>query len=251
MSGGSRTLAALGVKIFADGADIEHTRKAALNPLIKGFTTNPTLMRQAGVENYRRFAEAFLEVVPELPVSFEVLADDHAEMARQARAIQSWGRNVYVKIPVTNTKGESSLPLVRTLAADGVQVNVTAIFTLDQVRATVDALQPDVPSFVSVFAGRIADAGRDPVPVMAESVGILRAAPAAELIWASPREVLNVVQADDCGCHVITVTDGLLSKLHLIGKDLDEFSLETVAMFYNDAAAAGYSSDEVVAKSAA
>jgi len=245
------TLDRMRIKLFADGADLEHIRKTCENPHIRGITTNPTLMRQSGVEDYRSFAQDVLEAVPELPVCFEVLADDRMEMARQARAIQSWGPNVFVKIPVTNTRGESSLPMVRSLVEDGVQVNITAVFTLDQVREAADVLAANVPGFVSIFAGRIADAGIDPVPVMTQAVEILGNLPQTELIWASPREVFNVVQADACGCHVITLTDGLMSKLALIGKDLNEFSLETVKMFYDDALAAGYSSDSLVSGNAA
>ncbi len=241
----------LSVKLFADGADLDQIKRAYTDPRIKGFTTNPTLMRQAGVVDYKAFAGEALKIVPDRPVCFEVLADDHTQMARQARAIQSWGPNVFVKIPVANTKGSSSTQLVRSLAADGVQVNVTAVFTLDQVSRIMEALDPDTPAYISVFAGRIADAGIDPVPVMAEAVKLVRQLPHVELIWASPREVLNVVQADDVGCHVITITKGILDKLSLIGKDLEEFSLETVKMFYDDAQAAGYSADNVFSEVAA
>jgi transaldolase len=251
MSGVNDRLRGLSVKLFADGADLAHIRQTCRNPLIEGFTTNPTLMREAGVEDYRSFGQEVLEIVPDRPVCIEVLADDHKEMARQARAIQSWGRNVYVKVPVTNTRGESSLPMVRSLVEDGVQVNITAVFTLEQVREAALVLKEAVPAYVSVFAGRLADAGVDPIPVMREAAEILEPLPHAELIWASPREVLNVLQADACGCHVITLTGGLIAKLDLIGKDLEAFSLETVKMFYDDAVAAGYSSEDVVSEDAA
>jgi transaldolase len=231
----------LRVKIFADGADFDGIMKMYANPLIKGFTTNPTLMRKAGVTDYEAFARKLLAAVPDRPVSLEVFADDFDEMERQARAIASWGRNVNVKIPVTNTKREFSGPLIRKLSAAGVSVNVTAVFTLEQVRRVVECLHPDTHAIVSVFAGRIADSGIDPVPLMAEAVRILRARPKAELIWASPRELLNIFQADSVGCHIITVTNDILAKLPLIGKDQDEYSLETVQMFYRDAVAAGYS----------
>ncbi len=228
------------VKLFADGADLESIAALYADPMIKGFTTNPTLMRKAGVTDYEAFAKRVLELVPDRPVSFEVFADDHDEMGAQAERIQSWGPNVFVKIPVTNTKGVSSAPLVRRLSAAGVQVNVTALFTLDQVREITDALAPETAANISVFAGRIADTGRDPLPVMAEAVEIMKAKPKAELIWASPRELLNVFQADAVNCHIITATPDILKKLALAGKDLTQFSLETVEMFYRDAAAAGY-----------
>jgi len=236
----------LSVKLFADGADLKHIKDLYANPLIKGFTTNPTLMRSAGVEDYETFAKQVLEVVPDRPVSFEVLADDLDTMEVQARHIRSWGPNVFVKIPVTTTGGQSTVSLVRTLSNDGVQVNVTAVFTLDQVREVVAHLNPDIAANVSVFAGRIADSGRDPMPIMQESVELLKACPKAELIWASPREFLNVVQAHDVGCHIITATPDILKKLSLLGKDLNEFSLDTVKMFYNDAQSAGFSLGEPV-----
>jgi transaldolase len=230
----------LRVKIFADGADIESIRAHAANPLIKGFTTNPTLMRGAGIENYVEFAHEMLGVVGDRPVSFEVFADDFAEMKAQALKIASWGTNVYVKIPITNTKGESASPLIADLAGQGVQVNVTAIMTLDQVRLVEQALDADVGSVVSVFAGRIADTGVDPVPVMREAREILANKPKAELLWASPRELLNIFQSDEVGCGIITVTPDVLKKLKGVGKDLSKFSLETVEMFYRDAVSAGY-----------
>ncbi len=233
-------LASLKVKIFADGANLQGMKAMCANPLIKGFTTNPTLMKGAGVTDYYEFATNVLAAIPDRPVSFEVLADEFTEMEWQALEIASWGHNVNVKIPVTNTRGEFSGPLVRRLARRGVTVNVTAVFTLDQVRRIAEALSPDVPAIVSVFAGRIADSGIDPVPLMAESAAILRACPRAELLWASPREILNIIQADQVGCGIITVTNDLLKKLSLIGKDQDHYSLETVKMFYNDAQAAGF-----------
>ena len=231
---------ALRVKLFADGAEVGVIAKLAANPLIKGFTTNPTLMRKAGIADYRAFARDVLPIVGDRPISFEVFSDEFAEMADQAIEIASWGSNVFVKIPVTNTRGESASPLIAQLTRAHVQVNVTALLTVDQVRHVAGALSPDVPSFVSVFAGRIADTGRDPMPIMSEAVEILRHVPAAELIWASPRELLNVMQADAVGCHVITATNDVLAKLPLIGKDLDEFSLDTVKMFRQDAVTAGY-----------
>jgi transaldolase len=230
----------LRVKLFADGAELAVIREMAADPRITGFTTNPTLMRKAGIADYVAFAREVLEVVPDLPISFEVFSDDFDEMEQQAREIASWGGNVFVKIPVTNTKGESAAPLVSRLAAAGVQLNVTAIMTEAQVEEIGAALAPGVASFVSVFAGRIADTGRDPVPVIARSLEILRDRPKAEVIWASPRELLNVFQADAVGCHVITATADVLKKLALVGKDLTAYSLETVEMFRRDAVAAGF-----------
>jgi transaldolase len=230
----------LSVKIFADGANREAIVALAQNPLIKGFTTNPTLMRQAGVADYEDFARQVLDVVNDRPFSLEVLSDDFDEMAEQARRIAKWGDNVYVKIPVTNTHGEPSVPLIRDLVAEGIKLNVTALMTTRQVRTVAEALADAASSFVSVFAGRIADTGVDPVPLMAASVEILSACPGVELIWASPREVLNILQADAVGCHVITVTHELLGKIGGIGRDLDDFSLATVRMFRDDAVAAGY-----------
>jgi transaldolase len=230
----------LSVKIFADGANREAIVALARNPLIKGFTTNPTLMRQAGVADYEEFAREVLDVVNDRPFSLEVFSDDFDEMAEQARRIAKWGENVYVKIPVTNTHGEASVALIRDLVAEGIKLNVTALMTTRQVRTVADALADAASSFVSVFAGRIADAGVDPIPLMAASVEILSAFPGLELIWASPREVLNILQADAVGCHVITVTHELLGKIGGIGRDLDDFSLATVRMFRDDAVAAGY-----------
>lgn len=230
----------LKVKLFADGADIEMISRMAANPLIKGFTTNPTLMRKAGIKDYRAFALEVLNIVTDRPVSFEVFSDDFEEMELQALEIASWGENVFVKIPVTNTKGESSRSLIKRLSTAGVQINVTALMTAEQVAEVVDNLSDLTRNFVSVFAGRIADTGRDPVPMMRRVVEILKDYPQTELIWASPRELLNVIQADAVGCHIITATDDVLKKLDLIGKDLNQFSLETVHMFWNDAEKAGY-----------
>jgi transaldolase len=228
-------------KIFADGADLDGILKLAQDPLIAGFTTNPTLMWKAGLTDYADFAHRLLEQITKKPISFEVFADDEDEMRRQARKIATWGPNVYVKIPITTTEGESMAPLVRELSEDGVQINVTALFTTAQVELITEAVRNGAPSYVSVFAGRIADAGVDPLPIMARSVDILAAATRAELIWASPREVLNVVQADQVGCHIITMTHDLLPKVKNLGKDLEQFSLETVQMFHRDAVAAGFS----------
>lgn len=230
----------LKVKLFADGADITTITELSKLPYIKGFTTNPTLMRKAGITDYRAFAIEALKVVPDAPISFEVFSDDLMEMEEQAREIASWGDNIYVKIPVTNTKGEFVGKLANRLSREGVKLNVTAIFTLDQVSEVVANLNPNVPSYVSVFAGRIADTGEDPLPIMQESLKIMERCPASELIWASPRELLNIFQASDIGCHIITVTNDILKKLNLVGKDLDEYSLETVKMFYTDACAAGF-----------
>lgn len=238
----------LKIKVFADGADRTGILEMYANPLIKGFTTNPTLMRKAGVTEYRAFASEILAVVKDRPISFEVFADEFSEMELQALEISSWGKNVFVKIPVTNTRGYSSANLLRRLRVLGVKVNVTALTTLDQVKVACDSLRDGPPSYVSVFAGRIADTGRDPIPMMAEAVEVLRKAPQLELIWASPRELLNIFQADAIGCHVITATTEILKKLPLVGKDLAEYSLETVKMFHGDALRAGYrlSTDVVV-----
>jgi len=230
----------LKVKLFADGADLAGITEMASNPMIGGFTTNPTLMRKAGISDYKAFALKVLEVVPKLPVAFEVFADDFPTMEKQAKEIASWGKNVNVKIPVTNTKGEFCGPLVKTLSDAGVNVNVTAVMTLDQVRKIVENLNVNSPAIVSIFAGRIADTAIDPVPLMAEAVQILKSKPKAELIWASPRELLNIFQADQVGCHIITATNDILKKLSLVDKNLDAYSLETVEMFYRDAKAAGF-----------
>ncbi|MFL5955198.1 MAG: transaldolase [Gaiellaceae bacterium] len=230
----------LKVKLFADGANTEEIASLARNPLISGFTTNPTLMRKAGVANYEAFAREVVTLVGDRPISFEVFADDFDEMERQASKIGQWGENVYVKIPITNCSAESAIPVARSLAAQGVHLNVTALTTAGQVEEATDALSEGPSAFISVFAGRIADTGRDPVPAMAEAVEILRPFPQLQLIWASPRELLNIFQADAIGCHVITATGDILNKLSLVGKDLIEYSRETVQMFYDDALAAGY-----------
>ena len=231
----------LKIKLFMDGAEVEGMRSAvATMPHIKGFTTNPTLMRKAGITDYTAFAKQVIAAVNGMPISFEVFSDDFAEMEREGRIIHSWGSNASVKIPVTNTEGKSAAPLIRQLSSEGVPLNVTAILTLDQIKEVAEALDPATPSIVSVFAGRIADAGVDPVPVMREAAAILKNLPKAELLWASPREVLNVLQAEETGCHIITATKDILAKLSLFGKDLSEYSLDTVKMFWNDAKAAGY-----------
>jgi transaldolase len=230
----------LGLRIFADGAELAGMRQMAANPRIKGFTTNPTLMRKAGIADYRGFAREVLAVIPDRPISFEVFSDDFHEMEAQALEIASWGSNVNVKIPVTNTRREFAGPLLRRLSRAGVALNVTAVMTNEQVGRIVDALEGTSPAFVSVFAGRIADTGRDPLPIMVEAVAQVNARPGTELIWASPRELLNIFQADAIGCHVITVTNDILKKLDGVGKDLAQFSLETVEMFRNDAVKAGY-----------
>jgi transaldolase len=236
----SDALAALKVKLFADGADLAGMKEMAANPLIRGFTTNPTLMRKAGVADYRSFARDVLAAIPDRPVSFEVFADDFSEMESQALEIASWGRNVNVKIPVSNTKGEFAGTLIERLSKRGVQLNVTALLTLEQVERVTERLAPQTPAIVSVFAGRIADTGVDPMPIMKKAVQVLKGRPKAELIWASPRELLNVFQADAVGCHIITATNDILKKLPLVGKDLGKYSLETVEMFYKDAKAAGF-----------
>jgi transaldolase len=234
------SLSNLKVKIFADGADRAGMLELYKNSNIKGFTTNPTLMRSAGITDYEAFARDILKAIPDRPISLEVFSDDFAEMDTQARRIASWGENVYVKIPVTNTHGESAIPLVRSLAKAGVKQNVTALMTLPQVRNVSAALGSGPAACVSVFAGRVADTGRDPVPMMAAAVQMLAMYPQIELIWASPRELLNIFHADDVGCHIITVTHDLLKKLSLVGTDLDEYSLDTVKMFRNDAIKAGF-----------
>ena len=235
-----RSVSELKIKLFADGADKAQILQAQANPLIRGFTTNPTLMRAAGVKDYEAFAHEVLKVVTDRPISFEVFADEFCEMERQAHKIASWADNVYVKIPETNTRRESSIDMVRRLSHSGVKLNVTAILTLDQVRDTVAALAGGAPSVVSVFAGRIADTGLDPVPLMAAALEMVSRHDGIELLWASPRELLNIFQANDVGCHIITATDSVLSKLKVVGKNLDDYSLETVQMFYNDAAHSGY-----------
>ncbi|HVA14746.1 MAG TPA: transaldolase [Stellaceae bacterium] len=231
---------ALKIKIFADGADLAGIRALATNPLIKGFTTNPTLMRKAGIQDYEAFAREVLDSVGGRPVSLEVFADDFAEMAAQGRRIASWGKNANVKIPISDTKGVFAGKVIRELAGAGIVVNVTAMMTVEQVAAVADCLNPEIPAIISVFAGRIADTGRDPIPHMIRCREALSHLPKAELLWASPRELLNLFQADAMGCHIITVTSDVLAKLALVDKDLDAYSLDTVRMFYQDAAAAGY-----------
>jgi transaldolase len=235
-----KTVDQLNIKIFADGADKEGMLDMYTKPFIKGLTTNPTLMNKAGIREYKSFALDILSEIKDKPISFEVFSDDFTDMERQAQEIASWGENVYVKIPITNTKKEGCYALVEKLASQKVKLNITALMTLCQVRDVVAVLNPEVPSYVSVFAGRIADTGRDPMPMMTEAVDLLKVSPAAELIWASPRELLNIFQADSIGCHVITVTNDILKKLSQVGYDLDEFSLDTVKMFYSDARAAGF-----------
>ena len=235
-----KKLPELQIKLFADGADKEGMLEMYRQPYIKGFTTNPTLMNKAGVSDYEAFATDIIQAIPDRPISFEVFSDDFNEMERQALKISEWGENVYVKIPVTNTRGESSVELVGRLAGAGVKMNVTAMMPLSQVRDVAKVLAGGPSSYLSVFAGRIADSGRDPVPVMTEAVEICAEYPNIELIWASPRELLNIFQADAIGCHIITVTNDVLKKLALIGKDLHEFSLDTVKMFRDDALKAGY-----------
>lgn len=237
----NRTLNDLTIKIFADGADKKGMLELNANPLIQGLTTNPTLMRKAGLTDFEAFARDILETITVKPISLEVFSDEFSEMRRQALKIKSWGDNVYVKIPITNTRGESSLPLIKELAAEGVKLNVTAILTLDQVRGVTNALNPDAPAVVSVFAGRIADTGVDPTTIMLESVKIISQLPKTELLWASVREILNVFQANDCGSHIVTVPHDILSKaIKMAGMDLGDLSLDTVKMFANDAIAAGF-----------
>jgi transaldolase len=231
----------LKVKIFADGADIGGIIEMSKNPLIKGFTTNPTLMRKAGITNYEAFARELLKSVTDRPVSFEVFADDFASMIKQGRRIANWGKNVNVKIPVTNTKGDFAGSVLRALSAEGVVLNVTAIMTVEQVKAVAAELDAGAPAIISVFAGRVADTGIDPIPHMRACKDVLSSRPKAELLWASPREVLNIFQADKVGCDIITCTNDLIAKLSLTGKDLVEYSRETVQMFYKDATAAAYS----------
>jgi transaldolase len=230
----------LKVKLFADGADLKSMLSLYKDPKIKGFTTNPTLMNKVGIRDYEAFAKEVLAAIPDRPVSFEVFADDFPSMLAQAKIINSWGSNVNVKIPVTNTKGEFTGPIIKELSAEGVQLNITAIMTLKQVQEIAKNLAPNIDTIVSVFAGRIADTGLDPMPIMRECVDILRDLPQAELLWASPRELLNIIQADEVGCQIITATPDILIKLKTLKRDLAEFSLETVKMFYNDAKAAGY-----------
>ncbi len=235
-----RALTDLKIKLFADGADRKHIAQWLASPLISGFTTNPTLMRAAGITDYETFARDILQIIADRPISFEVFADDFTEMERQAHKIASWGGNVYVKLPITNTRGESAMQLAGRLAHSGVKVNVTAVLTMDQVRCAAAALRGGAPSVISIFAGRIADTGRDPIPMMKQAVELVSDDPDMELIWASPRELLNIFQANDVGCHIITVTESILAKLQNIGKDLNAISLDTVAMFHTDASRSGY-----------
>lgn len=236
-----QTLNDLQIHLYADGADKTGILDLYAKPYIKGLTTNPTLMKKAGIKDYEAFARDILQIVTAKPISLEVFADDFSEMKRQALMIAGWGRNVYVKIPITNTRREPALPLIRELSHQGVQLNITAILTLEQVRDVAGALDPKVPAVVSIFAGRIADTGVDPMPIMRTSRKILASQPKAELLWASVREVLNIVQAEQCGCHIVTVQHDILAKAaKLLGMDLDELSLDTVKMFANDAASAGY-----------
>lgn len=241
-----RKTSELGIKVFADGADFDQIVKLSKNPQIKGFTTNPTLMRKAGISDYESFALKVLKAIPDRPVSFEVFADDFPGMIAQGRRIASLGPNsrVNVKIPVSNTQGRFCGEVIETLSRNGAAVNVTAVMTPEQVERIARSIAPGAPAIVSVFAGRVADTGRDPVPMMQRSLEILKPYPQIELLWASPRELLNIFQADAIGCHIITVTSDVLAKLELVGKDLDEYSLDTVKMFYRDAMAAGYSISE-------
>jgi len=231
-----KSVSDLKVQIFADGADKASMLDLYRQSYIKGFTTNPTLMRKAGVTDYERFAREILQSIPDRPISFEVFADDEIEMERQARKIARWASNVYVKIPVTNTRSQPMDNLIRRLSTDGIQVNATALLALDQVRHVAQALRGGAPSYISVFAGRVADTGRDPVPLMKSALELMAPEPRCQLVWASPRELLNIFQADEIGCHIITVTSDVLKKISLVGKDLHEYSLETVRMFHNDAA---------------
>jgi transaldolase len=235
-----KKLEELKIKVFADGAEKTSMLELAAKPYIKGFTTNPTLMNKAGITDYAGFAKDILSVIKDRPISFEVFSDDFSEMERQARLIASWGENVYVKIPITNTKREPSYELIKTLAASGIKMNVTAVFTLEQVKGTIAALSPETPAVISVFAGRIADTGVDPIPLMKEAKALLAAYPKFELLWASPRELLNIFHAEDAGTDIITVTPDLLKKAEKIGYPLEDFSVDTVKMFYDDGQKAGY-----------
>ncbi len=234
------TIKDLKIKIFSDGANIDEMKRVYSEGIVSGFTTNPTLMKKDGVKDYVSFAKAVLSEIKTMPISFEVFTDDFDSMERQAREIGSWGDNVYIKIPITNTKGETSYELIKKLSSDGLKLNVTAILTIEQVENVAKNIDKNTPVVVSVFAGRIADTGRDPIPYMKESSKILKGLPEAELLWASSRELLNIFQAEECGCQIITVTNDLLKKLKIVNKDLKELSLDTVKMFYNDAKSAGY-----------
>lgn len=231
----------LKIKIFADGANVTEMKKVYSEGIVRGFTTNPTLMKKDGVKDYVSFAKDVLSEIKTMPISFEVFTDDFESMERQAREIGSWGDNVFIKIPVTNTKGEPSYELIKKLSDDGMKLNVTAILTLEQIENVAKSINAETPAIVSLFAGRIADTGRDPIPYIKESLKILKSNANAELLWASSRELLNIFQAEECGCHIITVTNDLLKKLQMVDKDLKELSLDTVKMFYNDASSAGYS----------
>lgn len=230
----------LKIKIFADGADLESMLKAKNEGIVKGFTTNPTLMRKAGIKSYEEFAKPVLKNIKNMPVSFEVLSDDFDIMEKEARKIASWGENVYIKIPITNTKGEISTNLIKKLSSDGLKINVTAILDIEQVEELIDALDSDIWSIVSIFAGRIADTGRDPIPIIEKAINIFKDKPKTEILWASPRELLNIFQAEKIGCHIITVVNEILNKLKFVEMDLKELSLETVKMFYNDAVSSGF-----------
>jgi transaldolase len=234
------TLAYCKIKIFADGADLNDMLRVYREGIVTGFTTNPTLMRKSGIADYAAFAQQVLSQITDLPISFEVFSDDLRSMEREARIIAEWGKNVNIKVPITTTDGTKTLPLIKKLSNEGMRLNITAILTVDQVRQVVDVLPQDTQTIISVFAGRIADTGRDPIPVMKEAAAIIRSRPQAQLLWASTRELLNIFQAESAGCHIITVTNDILKKCALIGKDLNELSLETVQMFYRDAQAAGY-----------
>jgi transaldolase len=236
-----KTLDDLKVKLYADGADIAGMLAMYKKDYIRGFTTNPTLMRKAGIQNYGAFAREILGHISDRPISFEVFADELPEMEQQARVIARWAKNVYVKIPITNTRGVSTAPIIHSLSREGIPLNITAVFTEAQSQQVIDAIDPNTPAILSVFAGRIADAGLDPMPLMKRIRKMTEATPKMELLWASPREVLNVLQADEVGCHIITATNDILNKVSQFGKDLTQFSLETVQMFYNDAQASAFS----------
>ncbi len=229
------------IKLYADGANLNEMMAAYKSGAIQGFTTNPTLMKKAGIKDYESFAREVLASIKDMPISFEVFSDDLPEMERQARKINAWGSNVYVKIPVTNTKGEFTGPIIKSLSHAGVKLNVTAVFTLEQTADVIENLSKDTPAVISIFAGRIANAGVDPMPLMRAAVAMAKRLPHAEVLWASPREALNIIQAEECGCHVITITADIQAQVKNFGKDLTQFSLETVKMFYNDATSAGYS----------
>jgi transaldolase len=235
-----KTIESLKVKIFADGADKDSMIDMYKKPYIKGLTTNPTLMNKAGIRDYKSFCIDMLSSIKDKPISFEVFSDDFSEMKRQAYEIASWGDNVYVKIPITNTKSESCREIVKELSDNGIKLNITAIMTINQLQSIVEISNSNIPCYFSIFAGRIADTGLDPIPIMEEAVKVLKVLPKSELIWASPRELLNIFHADQVGCHIITVTSDILNKLKMIGYDLDKYSLDTVKMFYNDAVVAGF-----------